>query len=158
MTTTNLHARGTDSWLTPLSVIKALGKFDLDPCCPPVMPWRTARRMVCQPQDGLGVKWSGRVWLNPPYSDVAPWTDKLIEHGRGTALVSCKSFDSRWAQRLLSSSSGVLILSGRLLFHYPDGTASTGKWLSNALVAVGPEDAKQLRACKLPGVVVKRVS
>jgi hypothetical protein len=34
-----------NTWLTPLSLIQSLGAFDLDPCCPPVMPWRTATLM-----------------------------------------------------------------------------------------------------------------
>ena len=30
------------TWLTPPAWIEALGPFDMDPCCPPVMPWPTA--------------------------------------------------------------------------------------------------------------------
>ena len=35
----------TNTWLTPLSLIQSLGEFDLDPCCPPVIPWSTAKQM-----------------------------------------------------------------------------------------------------------------
>lgn len=58
---------GQKTWLTPPEIIRALGEFDLDPCCPPAMPWSTAKKMVCRPDDGLAVTWEGRVWLNPPY-------------------------------------------------------------------------------------------
>ena len=37
---------GEKTWLTPPEVIRALGRFTLDPCCPPVMPWRTADKML----------------------------------------------------------------------------------------------------------------
>ncbi len=40
-------------WLTPPAIIKALGEFDLDPCCPPVMPWRTAREMISSKADSI---------------------------------------------------------------------------------------------------------
>ena len=33
---------GTDEWLTPPEIIKALGPFDLDPCSPITRPWDTA--------------------------------------------------------------------------------------------------------------------
>ncbi len=50
---------GEKTWLTPRYIIDALGPFDLDPCCPPKMPWRTAAEMVCRPADGLAVDWRG---------------------------------------------------------------------------------------------------
>jgi hypothetical protein len=71
---------GEKTWLTPPHIIDALGPFDLDPCCPPQMPWRTAARMICRPFDGLAVDWTGqRVWLNPPYGrEAVPFFEKLV--------------------------------------------------------------------------------
>lgn len=76
---------GEKTWLTPPEIIRALGPFDLDPCCPPNMPWRTAERMVCRPDDGLAVDWTGqRVWLNPPYGrEAVPFLRKMAEHEGG---------------------------------------------------------------------------
>src|ERR1700733_6494760 len=61
----------TNTWLTPLSLIQSLGPFDLDPCCPPVMPWRTAAEMHHYPDMGCGLSrpWLGRVFVNPPYGE-----------------------------------------------------------------------------------------
>jgi len=45
----NITDKGKDGdiWLTPIELIKALGKFDTDPCCPDTpMPWKTAKRMI----------------------------------------------------------------------------------------------------------------
>lgn len=59
----------TTTWLTPPEIIDDLGPFDLDPCCPPVMPWRTATRMIHWPEDGLAADWGDAfVWLNPPFT------------------------------------------------------------------------------------------
>ena len=76
---------GEKTWLTPPHIIEALGPFDLDPCCPPTMPWRTATRMVHWPEDGLQVDWTGkRVWCNPPYGrDAVPFLRKMAENKTG---------------------------------------------------------------------------
>lgn len=49
-------ARGlTDDWLTPPDLLRHLGTFDLDPCCPMNMPWSTALGSIHYPEsDGLG--------------------------------------------------------------------------------------------------------
>lgn len=76
---------GEKTWLTPPHIIEALGPFDLDPCCPPNMPWRTAKRMVHWPEDGLKVDWTGkRVWCNPPYGrEAIPFLRKMAENRTG---------------------------------------------------------------------------
>ena len=61
----------SDTWLTPPEILRALGVFDLDPCCPPDMPWPTAAAMISPPRDGLSEAWHGRVWLNPPFGTQA---------------------------------------------------------------------------------------
>ena len=60
--------RSSDEWYTPKEVLKALGRFDLDPCAPVHPLWPTAEVMYDRDMDGLSLKWEGRVWLNPPYS------------------------------------------------------------------------------------------
>ena len=76
---------GEKTWLTPPHIIEALGPFDLDPCCPPTMPWHTATRMVHWPDDGLKVDWTGkRVWCNPPYGrEAIPFLRKMAENRTG---------------------------------------------------------------------------
>ncbi len=150
-----------DTWLTSPELLKALGKFDLDPCCPAKMPWRTARKMIHQPKDGLAVEWRGRVWCNPPYSSPLPWVQKMAEHGDGVMLLSA-NIDTRYGQLALRSSDAVLFVQGRLLFHKLDGSLSKGKWLRNMLVAYGKDNVETLRALSQgtvsPGVVMVRKS
>ena len=82
---------GEKTWLTPPHIIKALGPFDLDPCCPPQMPWQTATQMVCRPDDGLAVDWTGkRVWCNPPYGrESLPFLRKMAENRMGGGYFAC---------------------------------------------------------------------
>lgn len=135
----------TDTWLTPPDLLEALGPFDMDPCCPPFMPWRTARRMIHRPHDGLALPWRGRVWCNPPYSKMMPWVDKMRDHGNGILLAPAKSTDSRWGQTILSTADAVLFFKGRLLFHFVNGERSSGKWMANLLAAWGGANARALK-------------
>jgi hypothetical protein len=50
---------GKDEWLTPKSIIDALGEFDLDPCSPVVRPWNTAKKHLTIEDDGLLTDWGG---------------------------------------------------------------------------------------------------
>lgn len=87
----------TDEWLTPPEIVKALGVFHLDPCAHPQQFYKTAKKMISPPQDGLSSKWEGRVWLNPPYGDApARWLAKLVDHGNGIALVASRTEVERW--------------------------------------------------------------
>lgn len=134
----------SDTWLTPPDLVQLLGKFDLDPCTDKDMPWATARRMVALPQDGLSVKWEGMVFCNPPYSKVGPWVDKMVEHGNGILLVSAKSSDSHWGNKLLKEADLVLFIKRRIKFYYVDGTQSSGRILPNLLAAFGEEAQKRI--------------
>lgn len=118
---TNSAATNTD-WLTPLPIIEALGEFDLDPCCPPVMPWATASAMICQPNDGLAAEWTGRVWLNPPFRGAYPWVKRLREHGNGIALLPCATDTDIFFDNVWGHASGVLFIKRRVVFYRPDGT------------------------------------
>ena len=155
-------AKSSDSWLTPPNLLKLLGKFDLDPCCPNTpMPWRTAKRMVTEAEDGLSVQWSGRVWLNPPYSNALPWIQRMAVNNCGMALVYARSTDTQWGQLALHTCSLAYFLAGRLLFFYPDGSPSTGKWCSSMLLSFGKSDAEVLKQVNMtnqfPGTFMKRV-
>jgi phage N-6-adenine-methyltransferase len=157
----------TDQWLTPPSLLKLLGPFDLDPACADVMPWKAATQMLTKTDNGLETQWpaGARVWLNPPYSDILPWTRKLARHqrlngGSGLFLVPAKSTDTVWGQYTLNAADAIFFLAGRLLFWYPDGTESTGKWSPSMLCAFGEKEAELLvqlwSTRKLNGVVMKQ--
>ena len=89
--TSNMNVdTGEKTWLTPPSIIEALGPFDLDPCCPSNMPWRTATQMISLPDNGLLADWSGkRVWCNPPYGrEAIPFLRKMAENTNGGGILS----------------------------------------------------------------------
>lgn len=107
-----------DTSLTPLELIKKLGKFDLDPCG--LNFHKTAGKIIEWPNDGLSENWAGRVWCNPPYSNPTPWLDRLSRHNNGIALV-LNSTDTEWFQEyVFNRQCGVLFLKGRPKFMRKD--------------------------------------
>jgi hypothetical protein len=72
----------TPGWLLDLVRDFWNGFVDTDPA------WSAASLVVakrtydgsCAEQDGLSMPWTGNVWCNPPYSDPAPWADRMMQH------------------------------------------------------------------------------
>lgn len=146
-----------DTWLTPLSIIRALGKFDLDPCAAPSpRPWPTAARHVELAEDGLACAWFGRVWLNPPYgSAIAAWLKRMAEHDWGTVLIFARTETDYWHEWIWPKASAILFIRNRLNFYLPDGTRAKGNAGGpSALIAYGTADALILRTAGIVGAFV----
>ena len=146
----------SDIYLTPPAIVRAVGPFDLDPCCPPAMPWQTAHRMISLPQDGMAMPWEGRVWLNPPFGrEAAKWLEKLAHHGNGIALVPARTETRMFYSWVWPFASAVCFLRGRPHFHYADGTrASANSGAPIALVAYGVSNRFKLQGADLGICVV----
>lgn len=142
---------GSDTWLTPPEWISALGPFDMDPCCPPVMPWPTAKVMLNEAQDGLAATWTGRVWLNPPFGQqAATWLRKLVQHGNGIALVPARTETAMFYENVWNAADAVCFVKGRPHFHYADGKrAPFNSGAPIALIAYGQNNVEALRRANL---------
>lgn len=67
-----------DCWATPKWLTDLLPSVDLDPCSNAQSTVRALRTYdLSRDEDGLRLPWFGSVYVNPPYSDVTPWADKL---------------------------------------------------------------------------------
>jgi phage N-6-adenine-methyltransferase len=143
----------SDEWLTPPELIEAIGPFDLDPCSPgDRRPWDTAETHYSIDDDGLRQPWSGRVWLNPPYSTAGRWLARMAEHGHGTALVFARVETALWFEQVWPKATALLFLRGRLNFHYVNGKrAKANSGAPSVLIAYGLEDAAVLASEPWPG-------
>lgn len=140
---------------TPSYIFEGIGvKFDLDPCAPsqgcPSKEW--CLNYFTLPQDGLELKWSGKVWLNPPFSRgiVGQWIGKLKRHDNGIALVTTY-FTSRWFQE--NAPDGLFLLAKRPRFEgivAKDKSTIEGRYPS-MLCAYGTECVEILKNCSLQG-------
>src|SRR5690606_27372557 len=97
-----------DDYYTPAWLFDALGlTFDLDVASPPGgVEWVPAARFYTVEDDGLSQPWTGRVWMNPPYSRATPWVDRFIAHGHGVALLPFAK--SAWFERIWACAEGIV--------------------------------------------------
>jgi hypothetical protein len=163
-----------DAWLTPPEIIKPMGAFDLDPCAALNRPWDTASQHYTIIDNGLLKRWSGRVWLNPPYGGpdiVGPWMRRMVEHGHGTALIFARTETALFFEAVWRAATAVLFIEGRLHFHHGARTfvPRLDKWFElgeraeanagapSVLVAYGEADAVALRDCGIRGQFVRLI-
>lgn len=134
----NPSGTSTDEWYTPKWLIQALGNdFELDPCAP-LRRWHTAGRCYTEADDGLRKDWGTQyVFVNPPYSDIEPWMDKLSAHQNGIALVFPRT-DTDWMQNYGLSAELALFIDKRLKFVRGERKADGSIRLTNAQAAPAP--------------------
>ena len=145
------HEGATNTWLTPLPLVNALGKFDLDPCAFANHP--TADKLITLPTDGLAESWKGRVWLNPPYGkSTARWIKKLRDHGNGIALVFSRT-DTSWFHS--AKPYAIFFLQGRISFLDENFRADTNAGHGSMLLAYGHNNVLALSASGLKGTLAQ---
>lgn len=147
----------TDTWITPKYIIDDLGPFDLDPCTPPEMPWKTAGRMLTKKDDGLKSEWSGSIWMNPPYGrEMEKWLEKLSHHDNGIALIFARTETKAFINHVWEKATSILFIYGRLYFHKPDGTKAKGNsGAPSCLVAYGVESDEKIRKSEIKGKYIR---
>lgn len=109
-----LFSQKTDDWSTPKDFYNKLNRefnFDFDPC-----PLRSE-------DDGLLVDWMGNIFINPPYSNVAPFLAKgldQLEIGNAKVLVYLLAArtDTKWFHNYIYNNprAEVRFIKGRLKF------------------------------------------
>lgn len=145
----------TPQWITPQWIIDELGPFDLDPCAAETQPWPCAKHSY--KAAGLERDWVGTIWLNPPFDryQVSKWVEKLADHGKGIALLHART-ETDWFLPAWQRASGIMFLSTRLHFHYPDGArAKANSGAPACLVSFGTECLQRLENSKMGGWLVK---
>lgn len=143
----------TDIWLTPPSLIEKLGEFDLDPCCPNNLTWKTAKKYYSleNGQNGLELPWNGRVFLNPPYSNWVDFLKKLSEYNNGIALIFARVETRGFFDYIWNKANSLLFLKGRVKFLRSDGSKAQSSTQPSVLIAYGEENSKILENCGIEG-------
>lgn len=121
----------SDEWATPPELLRpldhAVGGFDLDPCSG-AEERSIATETYTEEDDGLAQRWHGRVWMNPPYSDVADWMEKAHLEALGddvelvVTLVPART-STQWYHNWATEAAALCFLEGRLSFSDADNSA-----------------------------------
>jgi len=145
-------AEGKDEWLTPPSLIKSLGDFDLDPCSPINRPWDTAKNHYNINDDGLNKEWEGRVWCNPPYgTQTGVWLNKCAEYGNAIALTFARTETKMFFDCVWDKADAVLFIKGRIRFHHVTGEQGGAAGAPSILIAYGKNNIEMLRQSGING-------
>lgn len=143
-----------DDWLTPPALLELFGAFDLDPCAPLNRPWDTALNHYTIHDNGLKQPWTGRVWMNPPFSNMEAWIDKMTAHANGMALVNART-ETKWFFRgIWDAAYAVFFFKSRIKFVRPDGQESATGKMGQAVAAYTEADAAILYRANLEGKFV----
>ncbi len=134
-------------WRTPRPLFEALHerwRFDVDGAADDsnhLLPrYWTARdngvEQLCQSRnDAL------RVFVNPPYGDIWPWTDAARERWMRsealTVLLLPARTDQRWFHELGAAMPGIVFLRGRVSFEAPPGVTASSNREPSILVVFG---------------------
>lgn len=98
----------SDDYLTPRWVFDTLAiTFDLDVASPPWDTYVPASARWTKAEDGLAQPWTGRVWMNPPYSESSLWVDRFMTHRDGIALLPWSK--AAWTIRLWDDADGLCL-------------------------------------------------
>lgn len=143
----------TDGWYTPKEIIDELGPFDTDPCAPESPLWTTASVMYNKKDDGLKQEWSGRVWLNPPYSRplIEKFIEKMAEHNNGIALLYNRCDSKMFQDIIFMKANAMKFLRHRIRFYRPDGTRGGNPGCGSILIAFGEHNTEILKNCSIDG-------
>ena len=117
---------GDDFYTNPIVIDAAwelMGGIDLDPASHPIAN-KTVRatRFFQRIDNGLQYPWSGRVWLNPPFSEWSQWVGKTLNEwasGRITemcVLAAMRTLSAQYFAPLLEGCDAMCIIRGRLKF------------------------------------------
>lgn len=137
----NLSAK--DEHYTPAFIFEKLAiEFDLDACAPEGgVAWIPAKNYYTERDDALVKPWSGRVWLNPPYSRPTPFVKKFIEHGNGIALLVVSR--SMWFRDIWAVADAIVPTPYNMKFERPDGHTKQISF-QTFLFAIGQDNARAL--------------
>jgi len=141
------NLKGGVEWYSPREWVErartAMGSIDTDPAS-----CKFAQRVVKAAEwydikrDGLSQRWTGNVWLNPPYTRglIDQFIEKLIaeraHYTQATVLVDNRS-DTAWFHRLCGIANVIALPKGSIAFYSDDPLArAPGVW-GSALAYVG---------------------
>ena len=122
---------GNNEWYTPGKYIdlacRVRGEIDLDPAsCELANETVKAKQFFSEQENGLLMKWTGKVWMNPPYGSdlIGQFTEKFAKEytdgniTEGIVLVN-NATETAWFCQMMTAASAVVFPRGRIRYNSP---------------------------------------
>jgi phage N-6-adenine-methyltransferase len=160
------HNSGENEWYTPKQFIEAarlaMGSIDTDPASSDVANETVrAKKYYTAEQDGRDKKWSGNVWMNPPYSQplISEFIDAFAQkYNAGEFQQACvlvnNAKETNWYQALLIYASAVCFIKGRVKFIDKQGNASGAPLQGQTVLYFGNREKSFIDAFSEFGIVL----
>ena len=125
MVSKTLFSSATDEWETPKELFDLLDKefhFNLDPCATHLNA--KCKKYITKVMNGLNIIWFGRIFVNPPYSQIADWSEKCYRESlrsNCTVIMLIPSrTDTRYWHNYIMKAKEIRFIKGRLRFKNGD--------------------------------------
>lgn len=125
------RSSGDVEWYTPPEIIalarRVMGRIDLDPAsCDAAQRIVQAEKYYTAADDGLSQRWSGKVWMNPPYARYVceRWAAHLVDcldDIEEAIVLTNNATDTEWWQLMARHASARCDPDARISFHRADG-------------------------------------
>jgi len=160
---------GQPEWYTPPEYIEAaratMGDIDLDPATSEAaQEVIKAKKFYTAETDGRDKKWTGRVWLNPPYASglIDSFMTKLAEsYQSGDVTAACvlvnNATETSWFQSVGTLAASICFPKGRLKWWDDEGTESC-PLQGQAVLYLGKAPKKFAKHFAKFGMIYERVS
>lgn len=144
---------GVQDYFTDTAIVNAaratMGDIDLDAASHPLAN-RTHRipDYFHTGRSAFHNDWYGRVWLNPPYGNNAPWFERIVHFvGNGAVEQLCMlspmwAFQTQLARPVMELTSGLVLLSPTPQFWGNKNPDKTGSNLPHGVIYIGPNRAR----------------
>jgi hypothetical protein len=166
--------RETDRYFSPAwlldAVLEQWGTIDLDPCHDPdpgCLVQAKTTYDIRQGQDGLVLPWSvgetgnrTKVYCNPPYSGVAPWVLRAVQHAAGggeVLMLVNASTDTTYWQSYILRHGVCLLLAKRVSFGRPGSSKMSANLQPSAVVYFGSDVEGFSKTWAKHGTIIRRV-
>lgn len=167
----NSNTRKNNEWYTPARYVEAarsvMGGIDLDPAsCEVANQTVRATHFYAREENGLMLPWSGRVWLNPPFSMVdetcgaGKWSSRLLSeyrqrHVEQAIILIPAITDTKWFQPLCEHLMCFSSIS--IHYHKPGSKQPVGIGYPTAFVYLGPNESRFIETFSSFGHIVRAI-
>jgi len=156
---------GENEWYTPKKYIDAarnvMGGIDVDPASSNIANQTVkAKKYYTIKDNGLTKPWSGRVWMNPPYSQplINEFSQTFVDkYNSFEVLEACilinNATETVWLQGLLNICSKICFIKSRIKFIDVEGNASGSPLQGQLILYFGNNNQKFKNNFSIFGII-----